>query len=108
MIVGAALALLLSLPTFASEVSADDAAYALKEKLEATGIRTEIDLRNEKIGFKLREARTEKVPYLLVIGDKEAENSTVAVTKRGSKDTVVMSADELLAQMTDEIERKVR
>ena len=87
---------------------ADDAAYALKEKLEKAGIRVEVDLRNEKIGFKLREARTEKIPYLLVLGDKEAEAGTVAVTKRGSQESVVMSADELLAQMDREIADKVR
>ena len=87
---------------------ADDAAYALKDKLEKAGIRVEVDLRNEKIGFKLREARTEKIPYLLVLGDKEAEAGTVAVTKRGSQESVVMSADELLAQMDREIADKVR
>ncbi|MBR5380211.1 MAG: threonine--tRNA ligase [Clostridia bacterium] len=87
---------------------ADDAAYALKDKLEKAGIRVEVDLRNEKIGFKLREARTEKIPYLLVLGDKEAEAGTVAVTKRGSQESVVMSADELLAQMDREIAGKVR
>ncbi len=87
---------------------ADDAAYALKDKLEKAGIRVEVDSRNEKIGFKLREARTEKIPYLLVLGDKEAEAGTVAVTKRGSQESVVMSADELLAQMDREIADKVR
>ena len=87
---------------------ADDAAYALKEKLANAGIRVEVDARNEKIGFKLREARTEKIPYLLVIGDKEAENGSVAVTKRGSQASVVMSADELLSQMNAEIEAKVK
>ena len=87
---------------------ADDAAYALKAKLEQAGIRAEVDSRNEKIGFKLREARTEKIPYLLVIGDKEAESGTVAATKRGSQESVVMSADELLSQMGREIADKVR
>ncbi len=87
---------------------ADDAAYALREKLFAAGIRCEVDARNEKIGFKLREARNDKIPYLLVIGDKEAENGTVAATKRGSRDSVVLTADELLAQMKAEVESKDR
>ena len=87
---------------------ANDAALALKQKLENAGIRVETDLRNEKIGFKLREARTQKIPYLLVVGDKEAENGTVAVTKRGSQDSVVMSADELLNLLNTEIANKVK
>ena len=61
---------------------ADDAAKAIAEKLDSLGIRCELDLRNEKIGFKIREAQMDKIPYMFVLGDKEAENGTVAVRGR--------------------------
>ena len=87
---------------------ADDAAKKVQEKLEKAGIRTEIDLRNEKIGFKIREARTMMIPYMLVLGDKEAENGNVAVTKRGGVDMGTMDVDSLIQLMQEEIENKVR
>ena len=66
--------------------------YAEKvcEKLMLAGIRCEIDKRNEKIGYKIREAKLDKIPYVLVVGDKEMEEGTVNVNKRGveNKDTV--------------------
>ncbi len=61
----------------------DDAAQAVATKLKQCGIRAETDLRNEKIGYKIRQARMEKVPYMLIIGDREAESGTVSVRKRG-------------------------
>ena len=82
---------------------ADDAAIALQNKLEAAGIRTEIDLRNEKIGFKIREAQVMKIPYMLVLGDKEAAEGNVAVRVRGQGDAGVMDVDALLARMQEEI-----
>lgn len=87
---------------------ADDAARALQQKLEKAGIRTEIDLRNEKIGFKIREARNMKIPYLLVLGDREAQEGTVSVTLRGGNDLGSMPVDALIARMRQEIETKVR
>ena len=87
---------------------ADEAAKKVQEKLEKAGIRTEIDLRNEKIGFKIREARTMMIPYMLVLGDKEAENGNVAVTKRGGVDMGTMDVDSLIQLMQEEIENKVR
>ena len=87
---------------------ADDAAHALQQKLEKAGIRTEIDLRNEKIGFKIREARNMKIPYLLVLGDREAQEGTVSVTLRGGHDLGSMPVDALIARMRQEIETKVR
>ena len=71
---------------------ADEAAKAVQAKLEDAGIRTEIDLRNEKIGFKIREAQVQKIPYMLVLGDKEAESGVVAVRKRGEGDVGQMTA----------------
>ncbi len=82
---------------------ADDAAIALQNKLEAAGIRTEIDLRNEKIGFKIREAQVMKIPYMLVLGDKEAAEGNVAVRVRGQGDAGMMDVDALLARMQEEI-----
>ena len=53
---------------------ADDYAYQLKDRLEKEGMRVSVDDRNEKIGFKVREAQTQKIPYMLVLGDQEVEN----------------------------------
>ena len=61
---------------------ADEAARALKDKMEEAGLRVEMDLRNEKIGFKVREAQMMKIPYMLVIGDREAEQGNVSVRTR--------------------------
>ena len=87
---------------------ADDAARALQARLEQAGIRTEIDLRNEKIGFKIREAQMEKIPYMLVLGDKEVEDGVVAVRARKGGDLGVMSVDALLARMREEVDTKAR
>ncbi len=73
-------------------------AKAVAEKLEALGIRTEVDLRNEKLGFKIREAQMSKVPYKLVVGDKEAEEGTVAVRTRDA-DKGAMPVDEFIAKI---------
>ena len=84
---------------------ADDAAKAIAEKLDSLGIRCELDLRNEKIGFKIREAQMDKIPYMFVLGDKEAENGTVAV--RGRKgDLGTMSVDEIITKLMEEIRTK--
>ena len=83
---------------------ADEAALKLQKALEDAGIRTEIDLRNEKIGFKLREARVMKIPYMLVLGDKEAAEGTAAVSVRGQRDSIgEMTAEELIARMQEEV-----
>ena len=85
---------------------ADDAAKALRDRLEKAGIRTEMDLRNEKIGFKIREAQMMKVPYMLVLGDKEAEAGVVAVRSRRDGDLGTMTRDALLEKLREEIESK--
>ena len=85
---------------------ADETAKAICEKLEAEGIRTEIDLRNEKIGFKIREAQMQKIPYMFVLGDKEVENNVVNVrTRKG--ETSNMTMDEIVAKIKDEVARKI-
>ncbi|MCM2971299.1 threonine--tRNA ligase [Larsenimonas suaedae] len=69
------------------------------DQLQSAGVRVKSDLRNEKIGFKIREHTLTKVPYLLVIGDKEAENGKVAVRTRTGEDLGVLSVSELLATL---------
>lgn len=76
---------------------ADEAALAAKAKLRKAGLRAEADLRNEKLGYKIREAQLQKVPFMLVLGDKEVENGTVAVRCRGGEDRGVMSFDDFMA-----------
>lgn len=83
-------------------------AVEVEKKLQAAGIRVENDERNEKIGYKLRQAITEKVPYAIIIGEKEEQDGTVSVRNRGSKDTRVMTVDELVKEILDKVETKVR
>jgi threonyl-tRNA synthetase len=87
-----------------------DHAYAREtaETMRNAGIRVEEDLRNEKIGYKIREARTQKIPYMVIIGDKEVESRSVAVRKRGRQDTEVFPLHEFLDRLRDEVARRVR
>ena len=87
---------------------ANDAANALKDKLDALNIRAEVDLRNEKIGFKIREAQMMKIPYMLVIGDKEAENGTVAVRSRKDGDLGAMPIEDFIAKISEEIKTRAK
>ena len=80
-------------------------AKELCAKMKELGIRVSVDDRNEKIGYKIREAQMEKVPYMLVIGDKEMEEGQVAVRRRDGQQSVV-SADEFVATILKEIEDK--
>ena len=77
------------------------------ERLKAAGLRAEVDLRSEKIGYKIREAQVQKVPYMLVIGDKEAESGTVSVRSRKEGDVGVQSVDDFLARALREVAEKV-
>ncbi|MBQ3077715.1 MAG: threonine--tRNA ligase [Clostridia bacterium] len=83
-------------------------AYAveLEKKLKDAGIRVESDLRSEKMGFKIREAQLMKIPYMLVMGDKEIEAGAVAVRSRSGGDLGVMAVDEFIAKLKKEIEDK--
>ena len=87
---------------------ADEAAKKLQAQLEDAGIRTEIDLRNEKIGFKIREAQMQKIPYMLVLGDKEVEQGVAAVRSRKDGDLGTMAADALIAKLQEEVRTKAR
>ena len=90
-----------------NEKSADYIAE-LQQKLEENGFRVETDLRNEKLGFKIREAQLEKVPYMLVIGDKEVEDRVVNVRSRKTTNSVTVDIDTLLAQLNDEVANKLQ
>jgi threonyl-tRNA synthetase len=86
----------------------DDYCQKLSEKLQDMGYRVHIDLRNEKIGFKIREHTLNKIPYLLVIGDKEVENKTVAIRTRTGEDLGVMTLEELEVVFQKEMAKKGR
>ncbi len=81
-------------------------AQTVVEKLKAAGMRVEYDDRNEKIGYKIREAQLEKVPYMLVIGDKEAEAGAVAVRSRKEGDKGAMPVAAFIDMLTDEVQKK--
>ena len=78
----------------------------VKAALEAANIRTEIDTRAEKIGYKIREARLQKIPYMLVVGAKEEEENTVSVRSRFAGDEGAKSLDDFIAAITEEIKNR--
>ena len=87
--------------------------YRPKARKEAAhvykvGVRCETDLRNEKIGYKIREAQLQKIPYMLVVGDKEKEAGAVAVRTRGGVDLGAMDYAAFEAKILSEIENKTR
>ncbi len=84
------------------------AAEALYDKLSALGMRVELDERNEKIGYKIREAQLSKVPYMLVLGAKEVENGTVSVRSRKALDMGAMPIDDFVKMALEEIATKAR
>ena len=86
-----------------------DFTYEVKKKLEERGIlRVEVDDRSEKLGFKLREAQLEKVPYMVVIGDKDVEANAVSVRSRKEGDKGSMSVDDFVNMIVEEVETKKR
>jgi threonyl-tRNA synthetase len=85
-----------------------DYSKEIKAKLEAVGVRVELDERSEKIGKKIRDAQLEKVPYMLVLGDKEAEAGQVAVRSRKTGETEVMDTDAFVAKILMEIATRAR
>ena len=70
-----------------------DYAFEIKEKLDMQGLRFDVDIRNEKMGYKIRESQTQKVPYQIVVGDKELDNGEVNIRRYGSKETQTMNVD---------------
>ena len=84
-----------------------DYIYEVKKELEKKGMRVEIDDRSEKIGFKIREAQLQKVPYMILVGDKDIENNTVSVRDRKEGDLGAMSLSDFIAKAVEEIESKI-
>ena len=83
-----------------------DYAQGIYDKLSAAGIRCETDYRSEKIGYKIREAQMQKIPYMLVVGDKEAESGLVAVRTRAGGDEGTMTLDEFMAKIEKQIKTR--
>ena len=83
-----------------------DYAYELKRKMFDLGIRVEVDDRNEKIGYKIREAQVKKVPYSIIVGESELENKNISVRKRREKETVSMNTDEFITKVLEEIKTR--
>ncbi|WP_456373617.1 threonine--tRNA ligase [Thiolapillus sp.] len=77
------------------------------QKLKKQGFRVQIDLRNEKIGFKIREHTLQRIPYLLVVGDREMENGAVAVRKRGGEDLGAMPLDDFIAALHQDLKNRI-
>lgn len=82
-----------------------DYAKEVEDKLVRAGLRVEIDDRNEKLGYKIREAQTQKIPYALVVGDQESENGTVNIRRYGSKDSETLSVDDFIKQVVAEVNK---
>jgi threonyl-tRNA synthetase len=80
-----------------------DSVNNVVKSLQNNGLRADLDLRNEKIGFKIREHTLQKIPYLLVIGDREAENGAVAVRTRGGEDKGVMPVEDFIQMVKDQV-----
>jgi threonyl-tRNA synthetase len=84
-----------------------DYAGAVRNELKAAGLRVDLDDRQEKIGYKIREAQLQKVPYMLVVGDREGTEGTVSVRSRAGGDLGARSVSDFLAKAKDEIAKKV-
>ena len=76
--------------------------------MQALGIRVEVDDRNEKIGYKIREAQTDKVPYMLIVGDKEVQSNTVSVRSRKKGELGAVAVDDFIRDILDEINTKAK
>ena len=89
-------------------ITDNHAVYADKiaQQLEESGVRVEKDLRNEKIGFKIREAQLQKIPYMIVLGDKEVESSTLGVRRRRSKETRTLDLKTFLDEVNEAVKNR--
>ena len=83
-----------------------DYVYEIKKALEEKGMRVEVDGRSEKIGYKIREAQLEKVPYMFIIGDKDIEAQTVSVRHRKEGDLGAMKLEQFIEMAVEEINTK--
>ena len=84
-----------------------DYLYEVKKQLEDKGFRCEVDDRSEKIGYKIREAQLEKVPYMVVVGDKDIENNTISIRKRKEGDLGAMTVEQFLEKIVTDRDNKV-
>ena len=84
----------------------NDYAQEVCDKLKALGVRAETDLRNERTGYKIREAQMQKIPYMIVVGEKEKEAGTVAVRTRAGVDMGALAFDDFAAKLTEEIKTR--
>ena len=84
-----------------------DYLYEVKKQLEDKGFRCEVDDRSEKIGYKIREAQLEKVPYMVVVGDKDIENNTISIRKRKEGDLGAMAVEQFLEKIVPDRDNKV-
>ena len=87
---------------------AADYAKQIAQRLDQEGVRVDTDLRNEKIGYKIHEAQMQKLPYMLVVGDKEAEAGTVSVRTRSGVDLGAMTVDDFIAKIKEEIKTRAK
>ncbi|QIL46268.1 threonine--tRNA ligase [Vagococcus coleopterorum] len=85
-----------------------DYSFEIKERLEKLGLRFQVDERNEKMGYKIRASQTQKIPYQLVVGDKEVEAGEVNVRKYGSKETTSMALEDFVTAVTTEVQNYSR
>jgi threonyl-tRNA synthetase len=98
-------------PVQALVIPVTDRSHAYAEivynKLRQEGLRVEVDQRNEKVGYKIREGQVKKVPYMLIIGDREEENKKVAVRHRRDGDLGEFSLDDFISKLNNEISEKI-
>lgn len=83
-----------------------DRIYEIKKQLEVAGLRVEVDDRSEKIGFKIRSAQLEKVPYMVIVGDKDIENNTISIRSRKEGEIGAMKVQDFITAIVEEIEEK--
>ena len=83
-----------------------DYAYKVKEKLQVKGIRVEVDDRNEKTGYKIREAQLQKIPYMLIVGEKEVEGNTVSIRSRENGDVGIKAVDDFVEEILEKVDNK--
>ena len=87
---------------------AKDYALATRNKLIAAGLRAEADIRDEKIGAKIRQAEMQKIPVMLIVGEREAESGTVSLRRRHTGDQGAQPLDDLILLLVDEVKDKKR
>ena len=84
----------------------NEVCFSVKDKLVDFGLRAEIDIRNEKVGFKIREHTMQRIPFLIIIGDKEEENNEISVRTREGKDLGSMTIDKFKLIIDESISKK--